>query len=535
MLEILQAKDGSRTVRWKNVFLHSPYSPEKEARRFLETQPLSNGKTVILCGESLGYLCSLIRRSFPGSRILTVLYDPAFLAGFSGETDSVWNPGSPETLRAFLSREISLLESADLTVVTWPASDRLFPEISRELLGEINQFLLETSGSLSVFRQFGKKWFRNFLANLLSLETVFPLALPGDRPLVIASSGPSLEEALPFIRKVRDRVFLLSLPSSLEALVYAGLPPDLVLQTDPGYYAGLHLAPLQHSPVPVAMPPTASREIWRSRCETALFLQDSFFEKGLSLLSGGMFPFLPSTGTVAATALRIAGLLPGNLPVFIAGLDLANRDLSTHVRPHSFDPLVETASERTSPWISRLYERSFGNSFPLPQEGKGASSSRRERQTLPLKTYAGWLSRYASSLDRSLYRLCPSGVRLEGFREISLSGARELCSRFPEKPGGTPFSPPPVPREMRRSWASLLLREASARIEEMAGRAGDLSPGEFLTHPLTEGLLLPLRFLDLQDLRKRKNSSPGEFREGLSDLLAETAAQLLQWKGEYGL
>jgi hypothetical protein len=69
------------------------------------------------------------------------------------------------------------------------------------------------------------------------------------------------------------------------------------------------------------------------------------------------FISLPQRGTVSASALDLA-LALSNDKIFIAGMDLANRDIRSHARPYSFDRLIEERAGRMNPEYSQLYKRS---------------------------------------------------------------------------------------------------------------------------------------------------------------------------------
>jgi hypothetical protein len=70
-------------------------------------------------------------------------------------------------------------------------------------------------------------------------------------------------------------------------------------------------------------------------------------------------PYIAMTqrGTVSASALDLAFTLSDN-EVFIAGIDLANRDIRSHARPYSLDRFMEEKAERINPVYSQIYKRS---------------------------------------------------------------------------------------------------------------------------------------------------------------------------------
>ena len=129
MIDILKAADGSDTLKISGIQIHSAYSPQKEVNRYLSSMDFSNRSTVIICGETLGYLKKYFEMNHPDITVLSILYDPCFCRFFS-DNEQIWHFHSDISLSAFLQKHISVLNTIGLEIVTWPASDRAFSDIS---------------------------------------------------------------------------------------------------------------------------------------------------------------------------------------------------------------------------------------------------------------------------------------------------------------------------------------------------------------------------------------------------------------------
>jgi hypothetical protein len=222
------------------------------------------------------------------------------------------------------------------------------------------------------------------LRHYLELDCV---ARPGpvDAPVVLAASGPSLEYILHNLVKYRSRFRLWSLPSSLPALLGAGLIPDLIFTTDSGFWARIHQRYFPPG-VTVAMPLSSSA---RPRRDTPAMLLPQETPGERFLLSGKKWPCLhvPSMGTVAATAMETwARLCSG--PMMIVGLDLKWFDLRSHVRPHSFDGWLAVRTSRISPAQNVAWNRAM--EMAPDREGRSRSGP-------SLRTYADWFESSAPS------------------------------------------------------------------------------------------------------------------------------------------
>ena len=133
MLELASSKSGQPTARINGIHLHSPYDPQKEARRFLsESIRQPNPSTILLLGAGLGHLYREATQSFPDAGVVVVFYHEALVASsFSNPPRRMyWHPGQNTTLLEFLRSRIHELEAEGLAVLEWPASARAFPQMS---------------------------------------------------------------------------------------------------------------------------------------------------------------------------------------------------------------------------------------------------------------------------------------------------------------------------------------------------------------------------------------------------------------------
>jgi hypothetical protein len=239
---------------------------------------------------------------------------------------------------------------------------------------------------------------------------------PGTTPVVITGSGPGLEDSFPFILETRKRVFVLSSSSSLAALEAGGLEPDLVISTDGGSWAPLHLFACVRDPAAgrgraraghggvaagrvgaehgtaacrrlLAINPCAAIP---SQCAAFPFLvlSDGSLWQSLILRDLGVPSLvIPQRGTVTASALELAlNLSAGN--IYLAGMDLSVRDLRSHARPYGFDHLLYGKASRLNPVYSQAFTRSNGI--------RGGKS---------LEVYASWFKSRIESLPERVFSL----------------------------------------------------------------------------------------------------------------------------------
>jgi len=343
--------------------LHSRYQPQLEADRYIKALNLRDDiDYFILIEPGLGYLIPALEKYRPQSKIIVLHADIFFRETESRFPDvPVWFPDSGKEVQEFLEEKIP--EAASVRIIEWRPSLRIFGEQCLELVRESTEFIKRSDASRRTGAAFGRRWIRNFFRNIaLVNKTVLYRTM--DMPIVITGSGPSLEAALPQILAARKEIFVLAASSSLPALAAGGIIPDMVISTDGGGWALLHLhACFRMAAKPPARPPILACSLSAaipSQCSTLplFLLNDGTVWQSMALHSLGLPSVLvPQRGTVTASALELALILSSG-SIFLAGMDLAIPDIQSHVRPYGFDQLFFGAASRLRPVYSQYFLRS---------------------------------------------------------------------------------------------------------------------------------------------------------------------------------
>ena len=531
MVELFTAKSGAPSLKVDGIALHSPYDPVREARRFVqESLGRETPSVVVILGECVGHLSQAVAEAHPRALVLPVVYSPEITVAAGLPRRDVWDPSGPGALEEYLRARVGELQVEGLRVLEWPPSARAFPTASRAANEAVRRVVQELNGSFVTTVAAGRLWLRNCLSNFLYLDEVLagPRSAPG-RPIVVAAPGPSLELAAAAIEGARGRIALWALPSSCPFLLDRGLQPDLVVMTDPGYYA-LHHLHFAAPACPVVMPLSAARGCWAlSPRPAAIFLEQPFLvERSLLSAAGVKAPWVAPHGTVTATAVELA-LSCTDGPVILAGLDLGSRDLLTHARPNAFDALLHRESSRLLPHLGQWFARDADlGSFTVP-------GSAGFRSTTALRTYAGWLEDGLQATRGRLYRLLPSPQALSSMQPLDERDLQDLLSPFPAG-GGTPAGDrlrgyPDAAR--RREIAGRLIREWRDAVRAAhrglggglgGGLAGDSQEGQDLgAQPLVLDLahmISPRHVVDA--LRRSRRGQAAAARDSAAQALAES-------------
>ena len=401
-MELVEAKDGSNSAYVKGQLIHSKFSPLKEAEKFykewIKNNPINTESTIIILEPGLGYLLSLLLKE--GVKNILVIF-------FSSETYNYclekgyliniphWNPESPVSIAAFIEKQLNAISISNIKILEWFPSKKIFPTESKENNKQIIQYLKILQGNQITSLKFGKRWLKNSFKNYICKD-FSNILNPIEKDVILAASGYSLTKQLDFLRKVQKSYFIAALPSSVMALKENGITPDLIITTDPGFYASIHYRTFPEE-IPVAVPLSA----YPLDINNPLIGINQMNELDRLIWKPGECTIeVPEMGTVAATALEL--LKKNSLSnIYILGLDLCMKDLREHVTPHAFDVYSTEKANRFSTEIQKKYERI-----------KLLSVSRKEGYffTKSMNTYSNWFSR--NKYNHRITRVSPSPVAL---------------------------------------------------------------------------------------------------------------------------
>ena len=399
----------------------------------------------------------VLQDKFKNSKIIVLHIDNSFSSDHlhSGSKVPAFYGTDSSGVQNFLEKEVPQTDSSRIRIIEWRPSLNFYREEYVKLLSQIVEFIKRLDAGQRTVSVFGRRWVRNFFKNLETTRQTL-LYRTTDIPVIVAGSGPSLEKAVPVIRKMRDECLILAASSSVMALVHNGIQADMVIAADGGGWALQHLYPYFRAGgvTPIAANLCAALP---SQCAgiPRLIINDGSFWQSV-ILHELSLPSVVITqkGTVTASAVELAMLLSGG-NIYLAGMDLSVKDIRTHVKPYGFDHLLSDNAYRLSP----VYSKTFLRSKQI-QEGEG------------FKIYAGWFKNQLVSWPKRIF---------------SLGGSHEVFeSAFPpqaaaKKTGGFfktfPVNDAPVSlRERGKAALTAALRDSRFSSEIMAELAPLLFP-----------------------------------------------------------
>ncbi|MDR2471895.1 MAG: DUF115 domain-containing protein [Treponema sp.] len=519
---LVPAKKGY-TVYAGETALHSRYDPREEAEKYAASlEAEKNRPYLILIEPGLPYLERALRRSIPEREIISLHCSPFFSpdnpaleAAGLGEERPGWNPARTEGLEDFLEGILSGAEAAEIAVIEWRPALNAYGRAYADLAARTVECIRRITANRATVRNFGRRWVRNALRNLALLEGAVE-ARGGASPVLVCAAGPGLEDAAEGIRRWKrspSPPFVIAVSSAVPALLYRGIEPDMVIASDGGLWALFHLiesrriesrrveahhrnggGPVLAAALTAALPSQAAEL-------PSLILCDGSLWQELLLRSFDLpFAVFPQRGTVSASALDLALSLGG--PVYLAGLDLAHRDLKTHAGPHAFDRFLEGC--RFFPRYSRLFER---------EETIRRSGSH--------GVYAAWFKTHVQTLPGEIYTLgdgTPLGLPRAEFPPGEDAPPRTAMARVTRAAGQTAggLMPRFLPRSAGREHGQKGAGREHENKTENVRRRGIALLLKALADPLTaERIGGELGELLLPGRPPRERPDPGELKKAL--------------------
>jgi len=336
-VEFLQAKNGDETLKINEYFIHSKYNPIKEAEQLVDRQYTPH-HTHIIFGYGCGYIVEALlkRRSFEENIIVV---DPLF----NNQTLELKHQAS--NLFAFNSKVIPIFElyineiaantRVSFKTICTPNYEKVFPNEYKELLKKIVDLQYKNRTNDYTLIRYAKEWQRNFIENLRNLNedcTIEKLHKQYNCPVVIASGGPSLTKQIPFIKKYRNNMILISAGSTTNSLLSNDIEPDYVVTIDGGEPNYNHFKQLDLKNAEIIYSMQNHYKVRGSFSQRGYLIGTHSFNKLSNYLEKELnlkLPTLEYGGSVAHAAFNIAHYISSG-PIALIGQDLAYTDNLTH-------------------------------------------------------------------------------------------------------------------------------------------------------------------------------------------------------------
>lgn len=348
-IEIINSKDNSYALKVNNKSVYSKFCPLKDAEKFIENnkQLILNKKYIIMYGIGLGYHAKEILKRMP-------LDSELFLFDLDMEIHDIAN-------------EYKLLEDIkkDCRVKTILSNNKNFYEEFTNKLSLVEDIIVYEPLLKVLEDKYNafKEVIKSYRIAKIRLEEFQPIMEKNEeenikndyntigeffenfklenKPIVIASGGPSLEKDLSTIKESRECIKIFAVGRSLDILMKNGIKPDVIIILDPSEEVHNQIKGYENLEVPLCFISTASR--WT--VEAYKGPKYMFFNKNCSFNKGNI---IVETGkTVAIPTIDLA-IKAGGEKIILCGQDMAFVDNKFH------------AGDDENIKVSNLYQKVLG-------------------------------------------------------------------------------------------------------------------------------------------------------------------------------
>lgn len=408
---ILVDNENCINVRYQNLLLYPTINPLQSVLRRVSRLEVIDKTLIFIPSPVLGYgIRELLNKLPPESHILCVEVDQPLMKLFQENAatailsdprfTAIRTENIPALLRTVESLELSKFRRIQPLYLS--KGYHLHKDIYDEMRDGLESRLrLYWQNKMTLIRM-ASLWMRNFFDNLALMPYLNCLSiLHTDAPVLVTGAGPSLEESLSLIRKIRDKVVLCAVDTSLPVLYQESLIPDFVFVLESQLANVQDFTPCASIDSRLICDLTTHPTILR-KFRDKLYLYSSRFHP-LSIFSRlskysilpAVFPPLGSVGVAAV----YAALSMTTGPVFMTGLDFSYPRGETHARGTPFHIHMLLSSNRKNP----LGNTSYQLLQKRPLLWKTDKYGRRLLSDLILISYAQGLRDLIKEFDRVYY------------------------------------------------------------------------------------------------------------------------------------
>ena len=347
------SKAGPAAGTFDGISLCSRHDPQREAERIASRRD-RKARAVLFLGMGMGYQIEAYLKATRDIPLIVVEKIPELFEEVSRardlslltESDRVFFflGVDPENLTPFF-REKQISSFDIIPHTTLYNRDRDYYDGVRDVA---NRWLDRREINMNTLTRFGRLWIRNFAANLPLLARGEALSrLSGSfagMPALLVAAGPSLEETLPRLGELAERMVVIAVDTSFGNLQKHGIRADFLVVTDPQYWNTRHLDFCDFTGTIVVSDTSVHPRTLRN-FSGPLYLSRSPFPLAAVLEKDFLDISLKSGGSVATAAWDLAHVL-GCRSIHCAGLDLGYPGKQTHCRGSFFEERVNYQSAR---------------------------------------------------------------------------------------------------------------------------------------------------------------------------------------------
>ncbi|MBN2444191.1 MAG: DUF115 domain-containing protein [Spirochaetales bacterium] len=391
------------TLKYKGKYLYSSMQPESLVNKRVERLQLSEKTLVFIPSLGLGYgINSLLEKLPLSSHIIVVEADQA-LFHFAAHQKKVPIPSHKKVtlVRTESIHELINLVAAlgfrkfrKVSMCILSGGFHFFKQLYEEMFHSLEKEIQQYWKNKMTFIHMAPLWIKNIFLNLPVIHDACDSStLKTDMPVVVAGAGPSLEESIAIIKKVRNKVILLVVDTAFPFFYHLWehgeikLLPDFVFILESQIVNLKDFVSCKNPGIPCICDITSHPGVMRLFTDKKYLFASRFSDIKLfdRLEKSGLLPMqFPALGSVGVAALYAALHLTSG-PIFVTGLDFGYSEHMTHCRGTAHYHYFESLSSRLTP-LESLVSSAIAARPLVRKKGK---QDKIVLTDLILSTYAG--------------------------------------------------------------------------------------------------------------------------------------------------
>ena len=390
--EVEKSRNASYTLKVNGIYLYSKYNPENDVKKFIEAEADSLMECYLLVGMGLGYHIEALLEKTQHQLIYVFLLD-------SKEIELLEKYGDCQLLNDDRVVVVGLDQVSEVL-----AMDKMQVIIPLQWIKAIaSDHPLHDILSDIKTRQM------SFKASKLSLANNFNRNLQNDDPTIVewkqyysgqkaclVSAGPSLNETIDLLNKIREEYFIISVGSALKVLLQHAIIPDVVIITDPSKNVVNQIDNTTYEG-PLFYLSTANHEMTQIHKNDRYIIFQEGYPYAENYAKSANSPFVETGGSVATTALSLLEYM-GFHTVYLFGQDLGFREGRTH-------------AEGSTSGVAVMENNNFRRIK--------ANSGKMIYTTPNLQVYQRWFEGKAERTRMNIYNTAWNGANIKGVSFIS--------------------------------------------------------------------------------------------------------------------
>lgn len=256
-VSLVDTRNGNKTIKIiddlnnRELFIHSKYDPIREADKFIEQNAsyIEENNHIIFYGVGLAYHIEAFKKAYPDK--FWSIYEPDIdifhsltltrdLSRFFNRYFKFMNIETSEMdRRTFLNAYTENIHDG-VAILTLPSYENIYKKKKEDFDKDFVNSLQSRRWGINVEAAFAKRWVINSLQNLLTTYQSKDVLLDykevfRDKPIIIASAGPSLQFEYDNLRKIKNEglAYIFAVGSANKALIANNIYPDVVCTYDP--------------------------------------------------------------------------------------------------------------------------------------------------------------------------------------------------------------------------------------------------------------------------------------------------------------